>query len=197
MFYPMTDCSESIIYDQAKCFQTVTYYHSNPEVTGRGTLYYTYKNDNFKIAKFNLSCLYNLNSNAVIQIESVQLLLPATIEDYCLEASRTDFDECPSVSPCDCCEVPESICTNLYTRNYSYCNGRQECELYVRSSFLVNCSGREYGCDKEKCHSRWARVSYTCREVDQGTAEMTGTVGTTRDTTTCENTGNFICILFS
>ena len=177
-------------YVQTQCFQTVTHSHTNPWISGKSHLYYTYKNEDFKTVTFHMSCS-DEKYNSFIVIESVQWLLPASMEDYCPEANGTDYNACSSVHPCYCCEIPEKLCSvdAMHARYISQCNATQDCVIYVQSRFLDNCPGREYDCDKEKCHSRWARLSYSCQPLDQSTAKVTTTT-TAEIATTIANTGN-------
>ena len=166
-YYLITLSRGNTTYNQTKCFETVTYHYSNPRVTGHSVLHYTYKNDHFRTATFNLSCLHEHENNTAIHIEKVQWILPSTMDEYCIESFETDFGHCSSSCQCDCCEVPENVCTIKQTGNHLHCNHRQECQLTLESQFLESCPGREYGCDNQKCHSRWAQVFYSCHKVDQ------------------------------
>ena len=72
-----------------ECFNTVEFYYSNPALTGKSKLYYSYQNHKFSTLKFNLNCSTNEGTYA-IKIEAVNLMLPAKLKDYCMESNNTD-----------------------------------------------------------------------------------------------------------
>ena len=123
--------------NEAKCFETVEHYYSNPEVTGDNRWEYHFKNSNFKDIKFSLQChIDNSVRVRLIEVQSVVLMLPARFEDYCVDGHQTNYEQCTSESPCSCCSQPKSTCKVVSQKNYTYCNQRQQCNLTVKSEFL-------------------------------------------------------------
>ena len=164
----ITSGSESNHY-LTKCFQTVTHFHSNPEVTKN--VQYTYRNHEYSTVTFTLSCHGN---NSHIHLASVQLSLPARNEDYCLDATNTSFEKCRISSQCHCCGQPVHRCYKAVSDKYKpHCEGNRQCTIAVQSAFLEDCPGREYRCE-ERCHSRWAEVFYSCQLVQQSMVTDTG-----------------------
>ena len=151
--------------DETKCFNKTMHYFSNPEITGRSKLYINYKNDDFTNVQLNLKCNKEQPLRSNIKVEDVFLVLPVYEKDLCLESQETSFRTCNYYSQCECCLQPATICRRpVQQLDLGACNGNSSCTLEVKSAFLEDCPGREYDCEKKKCHSRWAQVIYTCEQ---------------------------------
>ena len=152
-------------YRETQCFNTVTHYSSGAGVAGKSTQYFTYKNDHFFYRTFDLDCSGNQSDPSYIQLDSIQLLLPTKLQTYCLEKHKTNSTVCKISSQCECCENLDQICsveTEDMTEYRRLCDGQTSCSITVSSAFLEVCPGREYECHNERCHSRWAEVTYSC-----------------------------------
>ena len=160
------------------CFNTAMYYYSNRETGGMGKLYFSYKNDDFRHITFNLDCKVSGKLTYIIRVEQVNLMLPATMQEFCVESSYTSFTECKYNNKCTCCEKPRSVCQRSAYPAYDECNGKANCQLTVASEFLEDCPGREYECEHRKCHSRWAEVIYRCEPVPDATVSNLSASGT-------------------
>ena len=162
---------------QIKCFDTVQHYYSNPEITGASELEYTYLNSHFREAVFHISC-----DVGIIEVLSVDLLLPVSTEEYCLDSKITSYKGCTPEHQCKCCELPSNTCTKTIYQQYDTCNNHTTCELKVTSEFLLECSGRTFDCDDANCHSRWAEVVYRCKPNSQSDIQAAGGTGNSHRT---------------
>ena len=146
------------------CFETVSYYYSNKDITGKKELFYTYQNDDIVHADVYLSCDIFPKYWGYIANTTVFLMLPATEEEFCIETNGTDDKKCTLENQCQCCVIPKNVCKVKVNDEYYQCNSYQNCVLKVSSKFLDNCTGRTYNCNHTKCHSRWAEIHYLCKQ---------------------------------
>ena len=162
MLTNLTRLSQNANYIQTKCFEDVAHYHSNPQITKSTNVMYVYRNNWLRNITFHLTCADGDYEDVWLQVEAVKLILPATETGYCLDSKVTNYNNCAPTSPCNCCKIPVETCQVPLHKYLSSCNGQPQCDLVVSSEFLDDCPGREYDCENEKCHSRWAQVNYTC-----------------------------------
>ena len=134
---------------QIKCFESVLHYHTNPAISGKSALAYTYRDEHFHELEFHLHC-----SEGHIEVKTVDLMMPRTVADYCIESKTTSYRECKFKSPCRCCEMPAYLCKIKANQKYDSCNNQRECSLKVETESLRNCRGKKFDCDKLKCNSR-------------------------------------------
>ena len=154
---------EQVTKTKTLCFDTVTYYFSNPNVSRSHTLSYTYKNTYLQQVNISLNCDIFHDSPGMIEVESVKLLLPANEDEYCIDSNTTNHLKCSSDSQCTCCLLPKRTCHKTLQLEYDSCNNRQSCELEIQSEYLHECIGRTFDCGTKRCHSRWVQVTYNCR----------------------------------
>ena len=156
---------------ETKCFQTVKYYYSNPEITDRNDYLLVYKNQEFVNISFCASC----DEDMEVQIELIQLSIPLREEDYCLQNQHFSYRDCNVENQCDCCDISDRCHKNVTERYKQFCAQSSNCSFVVQSEFLHDCPGRNYNCSGEKCHSRWVEVSYSCNLFEKFTQTPSNT----------------------
>ena len=119
----------------------------------------------------SLNCDVFSNSAGIVEIDSVNLMLPKTKEEYCIDSLITDHQKCSSEFQCSCCTLTNTTITKTIQQGFDACHHQTSCKLEVRSEFYHNCPGITYDCEGQKCHSRWAQVNYRCIPCSPGAIE--------------------------